>query len=282
MTDPIERTARYQDDLARLLAALEPVERAEVLDGVREHIDAALAEVGHAPTDADVDRILGERGSPGMVAEAALAERPGTPVPGPAARGVDVALARFSASLAGRWVRPVARLLLLVRGGLIRWAFLRLLVVVGSPVGSRSPGMVAEAVLAARPGAPVPGPAASGVGVALARFSASLTGRWVPPVALLLLLVGGGLILWGYPLLLIVVGILMVLGSPLWVGGEKLWATIALPLCSAMILGSFYVFIRVGVSIGGIGLNGIGFFVFAAASLVILIVLWFRGARRAA
>jgi len=206
MTDPIERTARYQDDLARLLAALEPVERAEVLDGVREHIDAALAEVGHAPTDADVDRILGELGSPGMVAEAALAERPDTPVPGPAASGVDVALARFSASL---------------------------------------------------------------------------TGQWVPPVALLLLLVGGGLILWGYPLVLIAVGILMVIGSPLWVGGEKLWATIALPLCSAMILGSFYVFIRVGVSIGGIGLNGIGFLVFAAASLAILIVLWFRGARRA-
>src|SRR5690625_165009 len=206
MTDPIERTARYQDDLARLLAALEPVERAEVLDGVREHIDAALAEVGHAPTDADVDRILGQLGSPGMVAEAALAERPDTPVPGPVASGVDVALARFSASL---------------------------------------------------------------------------TGRWVPPVALLLLLVGGGLLLWGYPLLLIVIGILMVIGSPLWVGGEKLWATIALPLCSAMILGSFYVVIRVGVCIGGIGLNGIGFFVFAAASLVVLAVLWFRGARRA-
>lgn len=44
MTEPIERIARYQDDLVRLLAALEPAERAEVLDGVREHIDAALAE----------------------------------------------------------------------------------------------------------------------------------------------------------------------------------------------------------------------------------------------
>src|SRR5690625_1782721 len=206
MTDPIERTARYQDDLARLLAALEPVERAEVLDGVREHIDAALAEVGHAPTDADVDRILGQLGSPGMVAEAALAERPGTPVPGPAASGVDVALARFSSSL---------------------------------------------------------------------------TGRWVPPVALLLLLVGGGLILWGYPLVLVAVGIVMVVASPLWVGGEKLWAAIALPLCSSMILGSMFVFHPTHISIGGIGLTTIGFFVFAAASLAILIALWFRGARRA-
>src|SRR5699024_4222357 len=97
MTEPIERTARYQDDLARLLAALEPVQRARRLDGVREHIEAALGEVGQAPTDADVDRILGQLGSPGMVAEAALAERPDPPVPGPAASGVDVALARFSA-----------------------------------------------------------------------------------------------------------------------------------------------------------------------------------------
>jgi len=81
MTEPMTRLARYQDDLARLLAALEPVERAEVLDGVREHIDAALLEVDHAPTDPDVDRILSDLGSPGAVAEAALAGRAGSDSP---------------------------------------------------------------------------------------------------------------------------------------------------------------------------------------------------------
>src|SRR5699024_3946411 len=105
-----------------------------------------------------------------------------------------------------------------------------------------SPGMVAEAALAGRPGTPVPGAPTSGVDTALARLSAALTGRWVPPVALLLLLVGGALMLWGFPLLLVAVGIVMVVASPLWVGREKLWAAIALPLCSSMIFGSFVVF----------------------------------------
>lgn len=118
MTDPIERTARYQDDLARLLAALEPVERAEVLDGVREHIDAALAEVGHAPTDADVDRILGQLGSPGMVAEAALAERPA--VEGAAGTGAAPAGGSWREQLMGRWVPPVVSVGMFLIGG---WAF---------------------------------------------------------------------------------------------------------------------------------------------------------------
>ncbi|WP_277050707.1 HAAS signaling domain-containing protein [Ruania albidiflava] len=119
MTEPIARTARYQDDLARLLAALEPVQRAEVLDGVREHIDAALAEVGHAPTDADVDRILGELGSPGMVAEAALAERPGVQVPEPNDR-VGPAGGSWREQLMGRWVPPTAVIGLFLLGW---WAF---------------------------------------------------------------------------------------------------------------------------------------------------------------
>ncbi|WP_277050706.1 HAAS signaling domain-containing protein [Ruania albidiflava] len=204
MTEPIERTARYQDDLARLLAALEPVQRAEVLDGVREHIDAALAEVGHTPTDADVDRILGELGSPGMVAEAALAERPGVQVPEPNDR----------------------------------------------------------------------------VGPAGGSWREQLMGRWVPPVALLLLLVGGALMLWGFPLLLVAVGIVMVVASPLWVGREQLWAAIALPLCSSMFLGHM-LFMRWRVWLGPFTpADIIGIFCTAAA-LVLVAVLWVRGARRA-
>src|SRR5690625_1842108 len=122
MTEPIARTARYQDDLARLLAALEPVERAEVLDGVREHIDAALAEVGHAPTDADVDRILGQLGSPGMVAEAALAERPAVEgaANGPSGVGAAPAGGDWREQLMGRWVPPTVVIGLFLLGW---WAF---------------------------------------------------------------------------------------------------------------------------------------------------------------
>ncbi|SED63654.1 HAAS signaling domain-containing protein [Ruania alba] len=116
MTPAIERTQRYQDDLARLLAALEPAERAEVLDSVREHIDAALAEVGNEPTEEDVNRILSELGSPGAVAEAALAERPGPTSRGPATPGAFGGTWREQ--LMRRWVPPTVTIGLFL-GGLV-------------------------------------------------------------------------------------------------------------------------------------------------------------------
>ncbi|WP_159620159.1 HAAS signaling domain-containing protein [Ruania rhizosphaerae] len=73
-TDHTGRTARYLDDLARLLDPLDPIERAEVLDTVREHLDSMIAELDQEPTDADIDRILTSLGAPGQVAEAALAD----------------------------------------------------------------------------------------------------------------------------------------------------------------------------------------------------------------
>ncbi len=73
-TDHTGRTARYLDDLARLLDPLDPIERAEVLDTVREHLDSIIAELDQEPTDADIDRILTSLGAPGQVAEAALAD----------------------------------------------------------------------------------------------------------------------------------------------------------------------------------------------------------------
>ncbi|WP_159620161.1 HAAS signaling domain-containing protein [Ruania rhizosphaerae] len=112
MSEAAQRLARYQDDLARLLAALEPAERAEVLDGVREHIEGALAEVPGEASEADVNRILADLGSPGQVAEAALADRPAAQHLVTAAGGSG----RWREQLMGRWVPPTVTIGLLVIG----------------------------------------------------------------------------------------------------------------------------------------------------------------------
>ena len=62
--------ARYLEDLTRALADLDPADRAEVLAGVREHIDAGVAARGSA-SDADVAAVLTELGSPEDVAREA-------------------------------------------------------------------------------------------------------------------------------------------------------------------------------------------------------------------
>ncbi|WP_256842265.1 HAAS signaling domain-containing protein [Ornithinimicrobium cryptoxanthini] len=74
----------YLDDLTRALADLAPPDRAEVLAGVREHIEAGLAARGGA-SDADVSAVLAEMGTPEEVAREAYstgqyAERP-APLP---------------------------------------------------------------------------------------------------------------------------------------------------------------------------------------------------------
>lgn len=73
--------ASYLDELTRALTELDPADRSEVLSGVREHIDAALAARGSA-SDADVSAVVTELGTPEEVAREAFssgqyAERPG-------------------------------------------------------------------------------------------------------------------------------------------------------------------------------------------------------------
>ncbi|WP_159620163.1 HAAS signaling domain-containing protein [Ruania rhizosphaerae] len=206
MTERTQRLARYQDDLARLLAALEPAERAEVLDGVREHIEGALAEVPGEASEADVNRILADLGSPGQVAEAALAERPAT--------------------------------------------------------GPYTPG-------------------ATGVVTTIDLLRSKLVGRWVPPVALVAVMVGGAFIFWGFPAILLGAGILAIAISPLWTGAERVWGAIGLPVFSFMIFGSFLILHRWEASVAGLGVHTISFYLFAALSLATFIVLWIRGTRRA-
>ncbi|WP_377645228.1 HAAS signaling domain-containing protein [Oryzobacter terrae] len=68
------RVTGYLDDLARMLVDLPPDERDDVLAGVREHLDATLAE--HSDDPAALDAALLRLGPPERVAAAARADIP--------------------------------------------------------------------------------------------------------------------------------------------------------------------------------------------------------------
>jgi hypothetical protein len=68
----------YLEELERLLAGIDPGDRAEVMSGVREHLDSALRGLGshdHVGDD-EVREVLAELGSPQTVADEAYAGRP--------------------------------------------------------------------------------------------------------------------------------------------------------------------------------------------------------------
>ena len=93
MTPPVTHPMieAYLTELDRMLAGIDPAERAEVLSGVREHLVGALA--GRtAVTDEDVRSVLAELGPPQAVADEAYAGRgsataPSAPKPGVMSRG---------------------------------------------------------------------------------------------------------------------------------------------------------------------------------------------------
>lgn len=60
----------YLVDLDRALAGADPADRLEIVDAVREHIDAALAELGASPTQAEVAGVLRRLGTADDVAAA--------------------------------------------------------------------------------------------------------------------------------------------------------------------------------------------------------------------
>lgn len=66
----------YLEDLARRLEGLPDEDRMEVLDGVREHIDSALADRSD-PSEPEIQAVLAEVGPPETVAREAYAGRPG-------------------------------------------------------------------------------------------------------------------------------------------------------------------------------------------------------------
>lgn len=71
MNNSDTRVSSYLDDLARMLADLDPADRDEVLAGVREHLDATLAE--HPDEPAAVDAALLRLGPPERIAAEARA-----------------------------------------------------------------------------------------------------------------------------------------------------------------------------------------------------------------
>ncbi|GAA6525424.1 hypothetical protein [Intrasporangium sp. DVR] len=113
--------ARYLDDLARMLGDLEPGERAEVLAGVREHIEGALGD--QHQDDAAVAAVLTELGPPDAIAQAAYADRAVPPVPPAAPRAARIPITSRP------WVPVVVALLqglslllvILVVGGSVAW-----------------------------------------------------------------------------------------------------------------------------------------------------------------
>lgn len=79
-----DRIERYLAALERALGPTPAEERIEVVAGVREHIESALADLAAAtdePTDADVDAVLRQLGDPLTIAAAT-----GSSSPAPAAR----------------------------------------------------------------------------------------------------------------------------------------------------------------------------------------------------
>lgn len=74
VTSPL--VAAYLADLERRLADAPAADRLDVLDAVREHLDAAFAQLGPEPSDDDVRRVLAELGSPDDVAGALALEAP--------------------------------------------------------------------------------------------------------------------------------------------------------------------------------------------------------------
>ncbi|WP_456787931.1 HAAS signaling domain-containing protein [Cellulomonas sp. P5_C5] len=62
--------AAYLADLDRRLSGADPAERADILDAIREHVDAAVDELGHEPTADEVRQILADLGPVDDVAAA--------------------------------------------------------------------------------------------------------------------------------------------------------------------------------------------------------------------
>lgn len=113
MTPLPPKAELYLDELARLLAPAEPVDRIEILAGVREHLESSLADRPGA-SDAEVDAILAALGGPDAVARQAVPDAVAWPAPATTLAGGTAPVApTASTPLLGRsWIPPVVAVLL--------------------------------------------------------------------------------------------------------------------------------------------------------------------------
>lgn len=135
------RAELYLDELGRLLAPAEPVDRIEILAGVREHLETSLADLGATASDADVAAVLRQLGSPDAVARQAVGD---APIPATAPPPLAYAPPPTVPLVARGWVVPVVVVLLglallaaalLARGMAARYAV--------SPVDATGEGSIA-------------------------------------------------------------------------------------------------------------------------------------------
>ncbi|GAA4422982.1 hypothetical protein GCM10023169_18040 [Georgenia halophila] len=113
MTAVHARADRYLDDLGRMLAGIDPTERAEVLGAVREHLDDAVAALGHEPSGTEMTAVLAELGPPSEVAAEAMAGRSA------GGQGAQAQPQVTRSALSRSWVPPVA--VLAVALGALLW-----------------------------------------------------------------------------------------------------------------------------------------------------------------
>ncbi len=150
-TSPL--VAAYLADLDRALADADPSDRLEIVDAVREHIDAALAELGASATQAQVAGVLRRLGTADDVAAAWAA---GADRPGPGRAGVGAQLrpsthgpvpspqgeARAAAS---PWLVALVVILGLVFGVPLVLGLLGVVFVAAAPVGAGALSLLAVA-----------------------------------------------------------------------------------------------------------------------------------------
>ena len=191
-------TGAWLRDLELLLHGIDPGERAEVLAGVREHLDGSLPPEA---TDDDVRRVLADLGSPQAVADEAYAGRPAPTSAAPAERGPV---------MSRPWVPVVVGLLL---GLCLIWMTLA----IGS-IGGYMTSSTGGSVQVSPTGEEI-GPVQTQVSYDGDPFTGLLIGLVTSPL------------LW-------VPGVALVLFSPLWHTRQKIALCLLTPVAALLISGS--------------------------------------------
>lgn len=273
--------AVYLDDLARMLSG-DPAMRAEVLGGVSEHIEAALA-ARPGRTGADVDAVLAELGPPEAVAAAALGD--GGPQgwapdggtggigagagSGPAGT-VRAPAPRRPAALDRTWVPPVVGLLLLAAAGVY-------LLVLGGLAMFAVTGPVGQEAVVTGTGAGLTSSTAGFHAPSAADFAGEQS-PLLPPAYDAVWMVVVPLPLVGLPWL---VASALLAASSLWTTRQKWAGVLLLPALVVLAAVALTIALTVGAGAGRTAL--LAAVVIAAALAVVRVVgrVWAAGAHRA-